>query len=185
MKHARLAERYAGALFLNLEGEADQNTAVRILHEMAKLYTTHHDFNAAISNPAIKRDERAQLVEAILEGDQVPEVVTRLLTEIVRRGRAALIPAIAELLTGLVDDCQNCTRAQVRAAFPLDEEQAARVKSALEQRTGKEVRIELEIEPELLGGVVADVDGVRYDGSARHHLNRLRDALLPEEQLNR
>ena len=185
MKHARLAERYAGALFLNLEGEAAQNSAVRILHEVAKLYTTHHDFHAAISNPAIKRDERARLVESILEGDETPEVVTRLLTEIVRRGRAALIPGIAELLATMVDECQNCTRAHVRAALPLDEAQQARVKAALERRTGKEVRIELEVEPELLGGVVADVDGLRYDGSARHHLNRLRDALLPEEQLNR
>jgi F-type H+-transporting ATPase subunit delta len=59
----------------------------------------------------------------------------------------------------------------------MDDRRKDRLRLALSERTGQEVRLEIEIDPELIGGVVAKVGDLVFDGSLRTQLTQLRSNL--------
>jgi F-type H+-transporting ATPase subunit delta len=67
--------------------------------------------------------------------------------------------------------------AEVTSARPLDPAQLSQITAALEKLSGKKVDVKRREDPELLGGVVAKVGDVVYDGSLRTQLRTLRDEL--------
>jgi F-type H+-transporting ATPase subunit delta len=62
----------------------------------------------------------------------------------------------------------------------LDKTQQQDLARKLEQITGKQVRMEVTIDPELIGGVVAQVGSTIYDGSVRQQLRAVKGRLVGE-----
>ena len=67
--------------------------------------------------------------------------------------------------------------AEVTSARPLDPSQLSKITAALEKLSGKKVNVRRKEDPDLLGGVVAKVGDVVYDGSLRTQLRTIRDEL--------
>jgi F-type H+-transporting ATPase subunit delta len=65
----------------------------------------------------------------------------------------------------------------VVAAGPLSDEQRERLRRALAARAGREVELEVRVDPALIGGAIARVGGLVFDGSLRTQLAQLRDNL--------
>ena len=63
------------------------------------------------------------------------------------------------------------------SASPLRDEQRERLRRALSARTGQQVEFEESVDPSLLGGAVATVGGLVFDGSLRTQLEQLRASL--------
>jgi F-type H+-transporting ATPase subunit delta len=68
-------------------------------------------------------------------------------------------------------------RAEVRSAFELTEQQRTDLIKELGAMAGAEVRVKVEIDPELIGGVLVRVGSKVYDGSVRGQLAELRERL--------
>ena len=69
---------------------------------------------------------------------------------------------------------------QVVSARPLDDTRQDQLRRALSARTGLDVRLELEVDASLIGGVVANVGDLVFDGSIRAQLESLRANLTKE-----
>jgi F-type H+-transporting ATPase subunit delta len=67
--------------------------------------------------------------------------------------------------------------AEVVAASPLDDRRRDRLRRALSERTGQEVRLQIEVDPSLIGGAIAKVGDLVFDGSLRTQLGQLRATL--------
>jgi len=78
----------------------------------------------------------------------------------------------------LVDERLGRVRAEVTAAVPLDEGVGSRLARRLAAVAGKQVVLETTVDPGLLGGMVARIQGTVYDGSLRAQLARLREQLV-------
>jgi F-type H+-transporting ATPase subunit delta len=68
----------------------------------------------------------------------------------------------------------------VRAARPLDPAQQEELASKLQAVTGKKVRMEIAVDPSLIGGMVAQVGTTIYDGSLRQQLQTIKHRLIEE-----
>jgi len=84
------------------------------------------------------------------------------------------VPGIAKSLRQMVDDVAGRVRVRLASAAPLDEATEVRIRSALGRATGKTVIVEKTVDASLLGGVVAQVGDLVYDGSLRGELRNLR-----------
>jgi F-type H+-transporting ATPase subunit delta len=69
-------------------------------------------------------------------------------------------------------------RAVVVSATPLGAGDLDRVRRSLERRTKKKVMLEAEVDPSLIGGLIARVGDLVLDGSVRTQLDTLREKLL-------
>ena len=81
---------------------------------------------------------------------------------------------IAEEFNRLVDDEEGRMSAEVTTATPLDSAHEERLREALSRRTGREVRLEIKVDASLIGGAVAKVGDLVFDGSLRTQLSKLR-----------
>lgn len=67
--------------------------------------------------------------------------------------------------------------AKVISAEPLSETQLARLKEALERKSGKHVKLDLQIDAALGGGLRVEMAGKCYDNTLESRMDHLRRAL--------
>jgi F-type H+-transporting ATPase subunit delta len=92
------------------------------------------------------------------------------------RDRMFALRDISRELTVMIDRRANRVNATVTSAVPLSPVQVKQLQASLEKLSGKQVVLQHEQNPDLLGGLVARVGDIEYDGSLRSQLERLRDA---------
>ncbi len=71
---------------------------------------------------------------------------------------------------GLAADVRSRTLATVTAAVALDDTQRGRLAAALSAQFGHEVALQVEVDPQVIGGVVVRIGDEVIDGSTRHRL---------------
>ena len=91
--------------------------------------------------------------------------------------RLPVLPEISERFDALKARAENTVKVQLVTAAGVAEPVVKRIKSALEQRLGRAVELELEQDPGLLGGAVIHAEGRVIDGSVRSRLAELAGVL--------
>jgi len=170
-----LARRYARALF---DVAVEKGTYERIGDEidvLAKAYEGSRDLAEALTNPIFPRAQRRAVVEAILQRADASPTVRNFVLLLLEAERIPQLPAIARELRVLVDEKAGRVQAEVTSAAPLEREQVTKIQGALERLSGKSVVLEARQDPDLLGGVVAKVGDMVYDGSVRTTLELMRE----------
>ncbi|MDA0270463.1 MAG: ATP synthase F1 subunit delta [Chloroflexi bacterium] len=94
-----------------------------------------------------------------------------------RKSRLSLGPSIADYFREMVDEERGILRAVVTTAVALDQERLGQVQQRLEQSTGRQVVLEAQTDPSILGGMVLRVGDQMLDGSTRARLRSLRSQL--------
>jgi F-type H+-transporting ATPase subunit delta len=93
-------------------------------------------------------------------------------------GRLELVPLVAEAYRERLFAHQNIVRAQVTSAGPLTPENTKALEASLGRATGKKVELSTSVDKDLIGGLVARIGSMVYDGSVRTQLNKIRRTLV-------
>jgi F-type H+-transporting ATPase subunit delta len=168
-----LARRYAKAI-LQLQ-PLDRIAAD--LRALTAAMTISAELTTLLGNPAIRRADRRKVVDALLERIGVQPVTAQLVHFLLDGERLASLPSIARELEAMIEAKAGRVSAEVVSAKPLDSAQIQQITAALERLSGKRVDVRRREDPALLGGVVAKVGDIVYDGSLRTQLSTLRDEL--------
>jgi F-type H+-transporting ATPase subunit delta len=170
------ARRYAEAAFeIGLrDGTVD---TWREQLDAAVTVVSDPDVIAGLRNPSIPTTKReAALTKGI--GSSVSTPVLNLILLMIRRGRIDQLPRVAEEFRRLDDRRNDITTALATSATALGPAEVSALTERLEQMTGGPVRLDLEVDPSLLGGLVVRVGDRLIDGSVRGRLERLRNQLV-------
>jgi F-type H+-transporting ATPase subunit delta len=176
MLKGAIARRYAQAIF---EIGRKQNTLDRTLddvQEIARLFA-HRTLAYLLREPKIPVQRKETAIRQTVASKVLPTSLNLALL-VVQRELVDLMQNIARELEQLVLDYKNQAMAEVTTATQMDEAQLTLVKQALERRTGKTILMQTNIEPAILGGVIARVGDQVIDGSVKHRLTVLQQRLL-------
>jgi F-type H+-transporting ATPase subunit delta len=177
MRSSAAARRYARALFA-LAREENRVDAVRDeLDGLAELLAGHAELQQALFRPLYPAAERRAVLHAVCQRSDASDTVRRFCAYLVEQRRLVDFDAIREEFVRLADEAAGRSKAHVVAANPLREDQRERLRRALTARMGKQVALELSVDPSLLGGAIATVGGLVFDGSLRTQLRQLRASL--------
>lgn len=181
MRKSPVASRYAHAL---LELGIEQGNFDRMreqLNTLAALFKESHDFQTVVLNPSISKDERKALLKTLGARLGLGPMVQNFTLLLLDSERFKFIEDIAEQFESLADEKAGRVRAQVTSAHALDAFQLARIKKELQKLTGAtSVELDADVDASLIGGVVTRVGGMVLDGSIKHQLAAMRDAVLEE-----
>lgn len=180
MSQDSAARRYAEALLETVWSQGAPGaagTSAQELERLCEAMKASDDLENALHNPSYGADERVKVVEAVASSLSMSPTVKNFLKLVVERGRAAELPAIASSFRKMLDAREGRVVAKVLSATQLSSKAMSALKTALESKTGKKVQLETEVDPELLGGVRAEVGSLVYDGTLRAELERLRETL--------
>ncbi|MBW2452729.1 MAG: ATP synthase F1 subunit delta, partial [Deltaproteobacteria bacterium] len=84
---------------------------------------------------------------------------------------------IEEKYQRLADELSGILSAQITSAIELDDVNQQAIASSLEKQTGKQVAVNVKVDPELIGGLKAEIGGRLFDGSLKTQLKRIEESL--------
>ncbi len=177
MKGGTAAHRYAKALFGLAQDEHRQREVRAELDQLEALFEDSRELRDALLTPLHPAAERKAALRAIATRVGSSPLVQQFLAFLIDQRRLIDFSGIVEAYGELADLAEGLVIAEVVSASPLDDRRKDRLRRALSERTGQEVRLEVSVDPSLIGGAVAKVGDLVFDGSLRTQLGQLRSNL--------
>jgi F-type H+-transporting ATPase subunit delta len=171
-----VANRYAHALvdIVMTPGTAlKPEDAVTQLRSVEALLGESPELRTALETPAIQNSRKRAVMAQLLERTGASPLMRNFVYVVIDHRRIGSMSDIREAFELQLDERLGFVRAEVSSAAPLDAPQSAGLERELSKLTGKRMRLRFDVDPELLGGVVARIGSTVYDGSVRGELREL------------
>ena len=179
----KIARRYAKALMTIGKEDGQAETYKEELGGVVKLLEENKELVQAITNPLYDAESRKKVLEVVVERLGLSKVMTSFLFLCFDKGRIQYLNDIYTFYEKLTDELANIVRADLVSAVELPEESIAKIRDALSEKTGKEVRMEVSVDPALIGGAVTRIGDLVLDGSVRTQLMSLKESLQRSESI--
>ena len=176
MSVVAIARRYARALYDEAEHLGLTEEVGRDMDAVRSTVADSRELRIFLANPTIPREKKRSIVGTLFQG-HVGDLVLRFLQLVVDKGRESMLQSMAEAYVAMRDVRTGIQEVRAATAVPLSESERGMLTEALEQFTGKRVRLLTDVDPRLLGGIVVRVGDEVRDGSIRHRLAVLRERL--------
>ena len=147
------------------------------LFEISRLIDGSGDLTAALDGARDEPARRAALLRRLLEGRAHPLALAIAARAVGRR--SALKPARrVEEFARFAADRRRRAFAEVSSAVPLSEAQQTRLAAVLAGIYGREVQLNLDVDPDVVGGLRIQVGDDLYDATVLARLSRARSSLV-------
>lgn len=181
MTNRAAAARFARALF-DVSRASDPEKTGRELNGFVDLVGNHPELLRTLTSAALPASVKHKIVAELLKLQPVGGPLGRVLVILAERDHLALVPFIAEAYQQRLLDFQQVVRAEVTTAVALPPDRAAALEQSLSAATGKRVVVTTQVDPSIIGGVVAKIGSRVYNGSVAHHLTRVKTQLVAAAQ---
>lgn len=132
---------------------------------------------STLTSPRVPAEAKAAMLDKAL-GSKASGELLKFLKVVARHGRFDCIEAIRLAAHQQLNVKRGRVEVLLRAAASLSQESMELIVNRLQAVLGKEIELQVEIDPELIGGVVLRVGDTVYDASVANRLVRLKDELL-------
>lgn len=174
---ASLAGRYAAALF-------DLACAGKTVDAVGSSLTTletaldqSSDLKRLVNSPLIGRNAAAAAINAVGAALKLDTLTIKFLGVLATNRRLRQVSSVITAFRAMVANHRGEMTAQVTTAHPLSADQIKALKAKLKIRVGRDVAINMKIDPTILGGMVVKIGSQMIDGSIRTKLNTLAHAM--------
>jgi F-type H+-transporting ATPase subunit delta len=146
------------------------------LFRFSRVVSADQGLRDAFSGRTAGAVRKEDLVTTLLQGRAAPETV-RLAVQAASHPRGLRTEQVLEAYVDVAARRREQVVADVVAALPLDETQRRRLGAALQRQYGRPVRLNVDVDPEVLGGLRVQVRGEVVDGTVAARLDEARRGL--------
>ena len=174
-----LAKEYGAGLY---QLAAEENASAQVLEQMRTLrgcFKEQPQFLRLLSNMALSKEERVGIIDAAFRG-QVHPYLLNFLKILCERGVLSEFSGCEEAFRTLYNKDNSVMEALVTTGEKLNDEQRERLLEKLRKMTGKQIDLTEKVDPDVVGGVLLEMNGQRYDNTVRHRLESIRRAMAGE-----
>ncbi|HEY3920981.1 MAG TPA: ATP synthase F1 subunit delta [Gaiellaceae bacterium] len=166
---------YARALF-DAAREKNRLDIVREeLEDIVRALDDVDELDALLDNPEIESHVKAGVLDKVLGG--ADDLVRNFVRLVIEKGRAGEIREIAADFESLVAEDQRILDVELTTAHELSDADFDRIRSDIQEKSGRKVQATRAVDPDLIGGIVLQAGSMRLDASVRGRLERLRQQL--------
>ena len=163
---------------MDVAGSPEKAGAIRSeLAVFAEALRGSEELRELYANPAIDEATRIQITRKLAGKMNVSELGTRTLEVLVKNHRINDLDAILEALASYVNARLGIAVAEVRTAKALSPEETTQLVDTLSKKVGKRVELDVQTDPELLGGFVVRIGSEIWDASVVGKINKFRESL--------
>ena len=170
---------YGEGLYALCAEEHIEQEALREVLSLRESFRENGDFLRLLGNMTLSKAQRVKIVDDTLKGS-VHEYVLSFLKLLVERGGIHEFSECADAYQACYNREHGVVEAVVTTAKPLDAGQKQKLTEKLQSMTGKEVVIKEKVDASVLGGVLLQMDGKRYDSTVAHRLQAIKQAMAGE-----
>lgn len=176
MNAPEVVRRYATTL---LEAADETGATAAVQGDVERLLETVRqsgELAEFLANSLADSQAQANVLQELFSG-KVEVLTLNFLRLMAVRGRASIIDAALGNFLDQVAEREGIISAEVRSAVALSEEQCQRLRERLERRSGRTVRLDVQVDASLRGGAIVRVGDTVFDGSVNTYLERLQARL--------
>jgi F-type H+-transporting ATPase subunit delta len=172
-----VARRYAVALadVVTSRGEAQE-----VREELAAwdaLMRTNAQLLEVFRHPTIPYEQKRKVLDELIRRARPQPTTANFLRVLLQNHRLAELSEVSTQFAQELDRRSGVVTAQVTTARPLPADAQEALRKQLGQLTGSTVRLQFEVDDELIGGVVTRIGSTLYDGSVRGQLQQIRQRI--------
>ena len=173
----RIAGRYARALADVIAETSDYQRALDELAGFAAVYAESAELRNLFEAPAVPLAAKLKVLDTIVHRLGTSLAVSNFLRVLVKNYRMAHFEQIYQAFRRIANQRLGVVAVKVSSASELDQPERDAMAARFRELTGKQVEFEFRIDPDLVGGLRAQVGSTVYDGSVRGALDRFKEQL--------
>jgi len=172
-----LAREYGDGLYALAEEENISKEILEQLLMLKRLFHEQPDFTRLLGNMSLSKEERIKILDTVLRG-QIHLYLLNFLKILCERGALNEYEGCLAAFKTLYNQAHGIVEATVTTAVPLDDEQRVRMSEKLSAKTGKTVVLTEKVDESLMGGVLLEMNGQRYDNTLKNRLKSIHSAMV-------
>ena len=176
MIEGSLSRRYTKALF-QLARESHQEE--QIGHEVEEFNAAYNasELHKVLTNPAFAVDVRKKILNQVTQSQQLSPLTAHFIALLLERDRLGNLPGIVSSYRRLLNEAKGRVDAKVVSAGSLEPAMVEQLRERLRGMSGKDIVLQQDADPSLLGGLLIELEGKIYDGSIRTQLEKMKQRM--------
>ena len=169
--------RYATALFELARDERSVDAVKADLDRFDAMLNDSADLGRLVRSPVFTADMQGKALDAILAKAEIGGSTAKFLNVLTANRRLFAVSDVIRAFRALVAKFKGEATADVTVAEPLSDKNLDALKTALKSVTGKDVTLNVKVDPAIIGGLVVKLGSRMVDSSLRTKLNSIKHAM--------
>ena len=177
MSISTVAHRYAKALADVISERGETQAVASEISAFAHLVEQNPELRDVFASPVIATERKRAILNSLLAKLQLRQTTINFLQLLLTNQRLHQIDAVQSSLAKELDERAGVVSAEITTARALAANEQEALLTQLRQVTGKQVRVNFKIDPDIIGGVVTRIESLIYDGSIKNQLALMKQQL--------
>ena len=172
MNNGKISIRYAKALLFSAK---EAKVEEKVYSEMVTLESAFAQIDLlkqAMTNPTLTKEEKIKLINSVFN-NKASKLTQSFITLVVNNSREDYFHRIALSYQELYRKDKNIVVTHLTTAIELDEPLKKKIINSVEEQENSKVELRTEVNPDIIGGYILDIDGKRLDASIIRQLSKL------------
>jgi F-type H+-transporting ATPase subunit delta len=169
--------RYATALFELARDENSIDAVKADLDKFDALLNESSDLKRLVRSPVFAAETQSKALTAVLDKAGIAGTSAKFLKVLTANRRLFAVSDVIRAFNALVAKSRGEANADVTVAEPLSDKNLDALKSALKTVSGKDVTLNVKVDPSIIGGLVVKLGSRMVDSSLRTKLNSIKNAM--------
>lgn len=172
-----VAERYASALFELSQSENKTSDVERDINSLSDMMKGSDDLMRLVRSPVFSAEDQQNAIAAIADKAGITGLVGNFVRIVASNRRLFALPDIIRSFRDKLAESRGETTADVAVAHTLSADQKKNLQDTLKGIVGKDVALDVTVDPSLLGGMIVKIGSRQIDTSIKTKLSSLKLAL--------
>ena len=169
--------RYATALFELAKDEKSVDAILADLNQFDALLSDSADLKRLVRSPVFSAEVQMKALDAVMDKAGISGTSAKFLRVLTANRRLFAVSDVIRAFRALVANFKGEATAEVTVAEQLNDKNLDALKAALKSVTGKDVALNVKVDPSIIGGLVVKLGSRMVDSSLRTKLNSIKNAM--------
>lgn len=167
---------YSSALLELATEENKVETILSQLKDCADLWKENNDLTLYLKHPKVLKKEKEAMIQKIISSDYDP-LLNRFLSVLASHNCAAYVEQIYDNFVTLLNEKENREVVLVESAHALDDDQQEQLRQVLSEKLKKEIKLNVEVHPELIGGLRVKTQEFVLDNTLLSKAEKMKETI--------
>ena len=173
-----IARRYAKALVNLAENEKDLDNTGKHLNSITEVYKENLELRQVLSDTKVSSGIKLEILKDVLSKIKVSKLVDTFSRYLLAKRRIDFLPDIERAFNLLLQEKLGRIEANVTTASELPKDTVKKLVDAISSYSGREIEVNVTIDPSIIGGIVTRIGSTVIDGSIQTYLNQIRQSII-------
>ena len=173
-----IARRDAKALVNLAENQKDLDNTGKHLNSITEVYKENLELRQVLSDTKVSSGIKLEILKDVLSKIKVSKVVDTFSRYLLAKRRIDFLPDIERAFNLLLQEKLGRIEAKVTTASELPKDTLKKLVDAISSYSGKEIEVNVTIDPSIIGGIVTRIGSTVIDGSIQTYLNQIRQSII-------